>query len=103
MIRSSLLHLPLSFLILVFIYDDTMLSTLCQVLEEVQEFHQIETSLQIKQFLADTRVYLVKMMRTVNIKEAMMNTIAIVSDFRYVRRCSEMRDEMRDEIRDEMV
>jgi WASH complex subunit strumpellin len=52
------------------------------VLEEVQEFHQIETSLQIKQFLADTRVYLVKMMRTVNIKEAMMNTIAIVSDFR---------------------
>ena len=53
------------------------------MLEEVQEFHQIETSLQIKQFLADTRVYLVKMMRTVNIKEAMMNTIAIVSDFRY--------------------
>ena len=54
-----------------------------QVLEEVQEFHQIETSLQIKQFLADTRVYLTKMIRTVNIKETMLNTIAIVSDFSY--------------------
>jgi WASH complex subunit strumpellin len=59
------------------------ITNLMQVLEEVQEFHQIETSLQIKQFLADTRVYLTKMIRTVNIKETMLNTIAIVSDFSY--------------------
>eukprot|EP00455_Lapot_gusevi_P055397 TRINITY_DN9002_c0_g1_i3.p1 TRINITY_DN9002_c0_g1~~TRINITY_DN9002_c0_g1_i3.p1 ORF type:complete len:733 (-),score=209.92 TRINITY_DN9002_c0_g1_i3:77-2275(-) len=56
---------------------------LSQVLEDVQEFHQIETSLQIKQFLADTRQYLTKMLRTVNIKEETLATISIVSDFSY--------------------
>ena len=54
-----------------------------QALEEVQEFHQIETSLQIKQFLADTRQFLTKMIRTINIRESVIGVISIVSDFSY--------------------
>lgn len=52
-------------------------------LEEVEEFHQIESSLQVKQFLSDTRLLLKKMIRYVNIKEAVMVTIATISDVSY--------------------
>lgn len=39
------------------------------VIVQVQEFHQLEANLQVKQFLADTRLYLHQMLRTINIKE----------------------------------
>lgn len=38
-------------------------------MEEVEQFHQIETDLQVQQFLKDTREYLHQMIRIVNIKE----------------------------------
>ena len=44
------------------------LSELCH-LSQVQEFHQLETNLQVKQFLEDTKRFLVQMLRTINIKE----------------------------------
>lgn len=56
---------------------------LIQALEEVQEFHQLETSLQIKQFLAETRTYLHQMIRTINIKEEVLITIELVADLSY--------------------
>ena len=51
---------------------------------QVQEFHQLETNLQVKQFLEDTRkVYLHQMIRVINIKEEVLITIQIVADLSY--------------------
>jgi WASH complex subunit strumpellin len=36
---------------------------------QVQEFHQLEANLQVKQFLQDTKRFLMQMLRTINIKE----------------------------------
>ncbi|KAL3869501.1 hypothetical protein ACJMK2_042174 [Sinanodonta woodiana] len=56
---------------------------LIQALEEVQEFHQLESNLQVCQFLADTRKYLHQMIRTINIKEEVLIAIQIVADLSY--------------------
>lgn len=57
-----------------FDYNDYVLagrkiSQLIQALERVEEFHQIESSLQVKQFLIETRGALNQMLRIVNVKE----------------------------------
>jgi len=49
----------------------------------VEEFHQLETNLQVKQFLADTRKYLHQMIRIVNIKEEILINIQIIADLSY--------------------
>ena len=50
----------------------------------MQEFHQLESNLQVKQFLEDTRkVYLHQMIRVINIKEEVLITIEIVADLSY--------------------
>ncbi|CAH1773129.1 unnamed protein product [Owenia fusiformis] len=69
-------------------YDDSTAAgrkivQLIQALEEVQEFHQLESNLQVKQFLADTRQYLHQMIRTINIKEEVLVTLEIVADLSY--------------------
>lgn len=69
-------------------YDDATsagrkIVQLIQALEEVQEFHQLESNLQVRQFLADTRKYLHQMIRTINIKEEVLITIEIVADVSY--------------------
>ncbi|XP_065890140.1 WASH complex subunit 5-like [Dysidea avara] len=69
-------------------YDDSTgagrkISQLIQALEEVQEFHQLESILQVKQFLADTRTYLHQMLRTINIKEEVLITLQFVADLSY--------------------
>lgn len=56
---------------------------LIQALEQVEEFHQIESSLQVKQFLIDTRSFLNQMLRIVNIKEEILVIIGLVSDLSY--------------------
>uniref|UniRef100_A0A4W3IH07 WASH complex subunit 5 n=1 Tax=Callorhinchus milii TaxID=7868 RepID=A0A4W3IH07_CALMI len=56
---------------------------LIQALEEVQEFHQLESNLQICQFLGDTRKFLHQMIRTINIKEEVLITMQIVGDLSY--------------------
>ncbi|NXH85811.1 WASC5 protein, partial [Edolisoma coerulescens] len=56
---------------------------LIQALEEVQEFHQLESNLQVCQFLADTRKFLHQMIRTINIKEEVLITIQIAGDLSY--------------------
>lgn len=59
---------------------------LIQALEEVQEFHQLESNLQVRQFLADTRQFLHQMIRTINIKEEVLITVEIVGDLSYAWR-----------------
>lgn len=56
---------------------------LIQAMEEVEQFHQIETDLQVKQFLKDTRAFLHQMIRIVNIQESYLGTLALVSDMSY--------------------
>lgn len=52
-------------------------------LQEVEQFHQIESSLQIKQYLAETRAQLEQMVRTLNVQEGVLATISVVSDAAY--------------------
>lgn len=59
------------------------IAQLIQALEDVQEFHQIETNLQVKQFLMETSQYLTKMIRTVNVNDKVLGDLDIVSDFSY--------------------
>ncbi|XP_034278182.1 WASH complex subunit 5 [Pantherophis guttatus] len=56
---------------------------LIQALEEVQEFHQLESNLHVCQFLADSRKFLHQMIRTINIKEEVLITMQIVGDLSY--------------------
>ncbi|XP_029447872.1 LOW QUALITY PROTEIN: WASH complex subunit 5 [Rhinatrema bivittatum] len=69
-------------------YDDSTAAgrktvQLIQALEEVQEFHQLESNLQVCQFLADTRKFLHQMIRTINIKEEVLITMQIIGDLSY--------------------
>ena len=50
---------------------------------QVQEFHQLESNLQVCQFLADTRKFMHQMIRTINIKEEVLITMQIVGDLSY--------------------
>uniref|UniRef100_A0A8C6H8P3 WASH complex subunit 5 n=1 Tax=Mus spicilegus TaxID=10103 RepID=A0A8C6H8P3_MUSSI len=69
-------------------YDDSTAAgrktvQLIQALEEVQEFHQLESNLQVCQFLADTRKFLHQMIRAVTIKEEVLITVQIVGDLSF--------------------
>lgn len=54
-----------------------------QALEEVQQFHQIDTNDVVRTFLADTRQYLTQMMRIVNVRDEYLGILAMVSDLSY--------------------
>ena len=56
---------------------------LIQALEEVQEFHQLESNLQVKQFLSDSQKFLHCMIKTINIKEDILVTLQIIGDLSY--------------------
>jgi WASH complex subunit strumpellin len=56
---------------------------LIQALEEVQEFHQLESNLQVRQFLGETQKFLHCMIKTLNIKEEVLITLQIIGDLAY--------------------
>ena len=56
---------------------------LVSALEDVEQFHQIDVSLQTKQYLWDTREHLQRMIKTVNVAEQALNTLAVISDASY--------------------
>jgi len=56
---------------------------LIAALKEVEQFHQIEASLQIKQYLAEIRDLLYRMIRVVNVRDHVLVTLSIVSDMSY--------------------
>jgi WASH complex subunit strumpellin len=59
------------------------ITQLISALEEIQEFHQIESNLQIKQFLSENKELLIKMLRTVNINQKILGDLDIITDFSY--------------------
>jgi len=54
-----------------------------RALEEVEQYNEIDTSLQIKQFLSDSRQLLLQMVRVVNLQESLLTNIDIISDMSY--------------------
>lgn len=56
---------------------------LIQALEEVQEFHNLDSNMQVKQHLLETRQYLHQMIQTVNIKEETLINIQLIGDLSY--------------------
>ncbi|CAG2161735.1 unnamed protein product [Oppiella nova] len=69
-------------------FDETTVTNrktiqLIQALEEVQEFHQLESNLQVRQFLNDSQKLLHCMIKTLNIKEDVLITLQIVGDLSY--------------------
>eukprot|EP01028_Stygiella_incarcerata_P009464 TRINITY_DN449_c0_g1_i1.p1 TRINITY_DN449_c0_g1~~TRINITY_DN449_c0_g1_i1.p1 ORF type:complete len:1158 (-),score=300.28 TRINITY_DN449_c0_g1_i1:279-3752(-) len=69
-------------------YGDSTLAgrkiqNLINALEEVEQFSQIEASLQVKQFLHVTRGVLHRMIRYINVRELVLVTLAQVGDMSY--------------------
>lgn len=56
---------------------------LIEALQKVQAFHQLDSNMQIRQFLDDTVSHMHQMIRIVNIKEEVLITIEIVADLSY--------------------
>lgn len=56
---------------------------LIEALVHVEQFDQIDTSLQVKAFLQEARAYLTEMVRTVRIRDEVMGIIETVSDLSY--------------------
>lgn len=53
---------------------------LVAALEEVEQFHQVDGSLQTKQYLLDTRLNLQKMVRTLHVTDQSLMSLAVISD-----------------------
>nr|CCC94820.1 conserved hypothetical protein [Trypanosoma congolense IL3000] len=56
---------------------------LIKALESVQEFHQVDSNLQVVQFVQDARFLLKQMIRYINIENKVLITIATVGDVSY--------------------
>lgn len=56
---------------------------LIQALEEVEEFHNLESNMHIKQYLLEIRKFLHSMVQTINIKEDVLINIQLIGDLSY--------------------
>jgi WASH complex subunit strumpellin len=56
---------------------------LIQALEDVQEFHNLDANMQIKQNLTETSQFLLDMMNTVNLKEDILINLQLIGDLSY--------------------
>mmetsp|Transcript_25594 Transcript_25594/g.52071 ORF Transcript_25594/g.52071 Transcript_25594/m.52071 type:complete len:1147 (+) Transcript_25594:262-3702(+) len=69
------------------LHDSTLagrkMQQLSAALEDVEQFHQIEGNAHVKHFLQDARSLLRQMVRTVNVKEEQLITLATVADLSY--------------------
>eukprot|EP01061_Rhynchopus_euleeides_P006910 TRINITY_DN15897_c0_g1_i1.p1 TRINITY_DN15897_c0_g1~~TRINITY_DN15897_c0_g1_i1.p1 ORF type:complete len:1161 (+),score=596.63 TRINITY_DN15897_c0_g1_i1:141-3623(+) len=60
-----------------------LIQNLITALAEVEEYHQVYSNLQVKQFLLDTRTMLKTMVRYVNIENRVVVAVGTVGDFSY--------------------
>lgn len=58
-----------------------------QALEDVEEFHNLDTNMQIKQHLIECRQYLYQMIQILNINEETIINIQLIGDFSYAWYC----------------
>lgn len=54
-----------------------------QALEEVEQFHELGNSLQVREFLADVRKFLDQMLRICNVSAAALGVLDLISDMGY--------------------
>lgn len=54
-----------------------------QALEEVEQYHGLENSLQVREFLADVRKFLDQMLRICNVSAAALGLLDLISDMGY--------------------
>lgn len=59
---------------------------LIEALEVVQEFHNLESNMQVKQHLSECRQYFHQMIQIINIKEETMITLQLIGDLSYAWR-----------------
>eukprot|EP01062_Namystynia_karyoxenos_P056266 TRINITY_DN47237_c0_g1_i1.p1 TRINITY_DN47237_c0_g1~~TRINITY_DN47237_c0_g1_i1.p1 ORF type:complete len:1201 (+),score=529.48 TRINITY_DN47237_c0_g1_i1:83-3604(+) len=59
------------------------IQNLISALTDVEEYHQVDSNLQVRQFLMDTRALLKTMVRYVNIEDRVRTTISAIGDFSY--------------------
>ncbi|CAD7002477.1 unnamed protein product [Ceratitis capitata] len=59
---------------------------LIQALEEVEEFHNLQANMQVKQYLLETREFLHRMIQIINVKEDILINIQLISDLSYAWR-----------------
>ena len=52
-------------------------------LEEVEQFNEIDTSLQIKEFLAGARTLLMQMIRSISVQDSVLTSLEVVTDLSY--------------------
>lgn len=57
-----------------------------RALEEVQTYHNLESNMQVKQLLHETRDYLRQMIHMLNIKDDILVTLQLIGDFSYAWR-----------------
>lgn len=67
--------------------DDTAsarkLVQLIQALEEVQRFHELESNMQVMQYLMEIRRDMYQMIRNMNIKEDILINLQMIGDITY--------------------
>lgn len=56
---------------------------LIQALEEVQRFHELESNMQVMQYLMEIRRDMYQMIRNMNIKEDILINLQIIGDISY--------------------
>ncbi|KAJ9467483.1 WASH complex subunit strumpellin-like protein [Diplonema papillatum] len=59
------------------------IQNLINALADVEEYHQVDSNLMVKQYLMDTRTLLRTMIRYVNVEDRVINTVQAVGDFSY--------------------
>ncbi|XP_053956653.1 WASH complex subunit homolog 5 [Anastrepha ludens] len=59
---------------------------LIQALEEVEEFHNLQANMQVKQYLHETREFLHRMIQVINVKEDILINMQLISDLSYAWR-----------------
>ncbi|EGR32385.1 hypothetical protein IMG5_084740, partial [Ichthyophthirius multifiliis] len=64
-------------------YIGRKVKQLIEALEDIEQYDQVSRSIQIKQYLYDTRKDLKHMMRIVNLKEEYLTNISLISDVTY--------------------
>ena len=56
---------------------------LIQALEEAQEFHQLDSVIQVKEYLTDIKKLLHWMLKTLNVRDEVLITLQIIGDLAY--------------------
>ena len=61
----------------------TIIKSIIQALDDIEIYEPVETNIQIKHYIQETKKYLLYMVRSVNVKKSYLVNISHISDFSY--------------------